>query len=421
MQKINSPYNVYALILLVFFLFSTAFADTKESQQQNNVVIDNGDLLYVVIPKEVTSEFNPTERNYFKEKVEVDRHGYIFLPSQGNLSVNGKTPENISKMLTDNLPKYLSKSDKASVNLIEKRHYVQIVGHVNSPGWYNIPESANIQTILARAGGTLEGANLASIVVTREDKGKVQKIPANVKQYLVSGDITILPTLHENDTVFVPLLLSADDVVNSQEEGNIPEVRIFGAVRSPGIYTVDRENGITLLDLLIRAQGETIDANLEEISIMKADGSKQLFNLQRLLQGETTAEETDISQSTAEKTPSPFLFPVIKGGDIVHIPRTVIIDKDASGNIIKEKKTITITGPGSIHRGLVNFKAPMTPFEAISQAGGVSDFADTDDIMIIRRIDGKQQNMPFDYDAALAGKEPDANFELQAADIIYIP
>ncbi len=121
-------------ILLSFFLLVSCLL-APSSVLGEEVIIDNGDLLYVIIPKEVSSEFSPTERNYFKEKVEVDRHGFIFLPSQGNIKISGFTTDEISKMLTENLPKYLSKSDKASVNLIEKRHYIQILGHVATPGW----------------------------------------------------------------------------------------------------------------------------------------------------------------------------------------------------------------------------------------------------------------------------------------------
>ncbi len=63
----------------------------------------------------------------------------------------------------------------------------------------------------------------------------------------------------------------------------------------------------------------------------------------------------------------------------------------------------------------------MTPLDAISQAGGVNDFADTNDIVIIRRVDGKQERFEYNYDNALEGELPDVDFFLMAGDIIYIP
>jgi len=278
--------NCFSFFILSGFLFSFFAALSQASTKE--ITIDNGDLLYVVIPKEVTSEFSPTERNYFKEKVEVDRHGYIFLPSQGNLKISGHTPEEISEMLTNNLPRYLSKSDKASVNLIEKRHYIQIVGHVSAPGWYNIPESANIQAIMSQAGGVLEGADLSKVIISRVTNGKPEKITTDIQQYLLQGDPRLLPPLHENDTVFVPLLMKISNTTSSQTNSESSNIRIFGAVNSPDIYSVAKEKEINLLDLIIKAHGETPTADLSKISIMRAGGKRETFNMQILLNAGTT-------------------------------------------------------------------------------------------------------------------------------------
>jgi protein involved in polysaccharide export with SLBB domain len=311
-------------------------------------------------------------------------------------------------MLTNNLPKYLSKSDKASVNLIEKRHYIQILGHVSSPGWYNIPESANIQAILGQAGGVLEGADLSKVTISRLENGKPKRIQANIQQYLLNGDTRLLPPLHEDDTVFVPLAITVSEIDSDKTGSNLSKIRIFGAVNSPGIYSVPKEEEINLLDLIIKARGETATADLERITIMRADGTKETFNMQALIQADSPEKNTS--------------FPGIRGGDIVHIPRIQAVAMDANGNsVVNAPKTITLTGPGSNSRGLRPFIEPMTPFEAIAQGGGVSDFADTNDIIIIRRVDGKQENIPYNYDKALSGEEPDVNFQLQAGDIIFIP
>lgn len=403
----NKPCFLFFLTLKVLFLsLLLTPVHATSSKQNNSVTIDNGDLLYVIIPKEITSEFSPTERNYFKEKVEVDRHGYIFMHSQGNIKVAGFTTGEISELLTNNLPKYLSKSDKASVNLIEKRHYIQILGHVVTPGWYNIPESANIQAILSQAGGTLEGANLAKVAITRQVNGKAKNIPADIQRYLLKGDTTILPQLHENDTVFIPILITAEKVSGLKPPLDIPKIRIFGAVNHPGIFPAPE--GMNLLDLLITAQGEADGADLTNIKIMREDGTRETFNMQALLDTETPEDAAS--------------FPMINAGDIVHIARKVLVTTDGIGNpMAAAQETITMTGPGCNSHGLRPFSSPMTPLEAISQAGGMNVFADTNDIFIIRRVDGKQKNLPYNYDKALKGEEPDVDFQLEAGDIIFIP
>ncbi|MEA3467255.1 MAG: SLBB domain-containing protein [Thermodesulfobacteriota bacterium] len=408
------PYLSSKISLFFIFLFfcltiyhSPSQAKSDSPDKTNLVaskVIDNGDLLYVIIPREVSSEFSPTERNFFKEKVEVDRHGYIFLPSQGNIKVTGFTTEQISKILTNNLPKYLSKSDMASVNLIEKRHYIQILGHVVTPGWYNIPEAANIQAILSQAGGILEDADLSKVSISRRINGKTKKIPADIQQYLLKGDTKILPKLKENDTVFIPLLITSENISGSQSDLNASSIRIFGAINSPGSYPAPK--GMSLLDLLIMAQGESDNANLTNIKILRADGGRDMFNMQALLDAEPGNKMS---------------FPIINEGDIVHIARETIVATDDQGNPISAQQTFTITGPGSNSRGLRPFSPPITPLEAIAQAGGMNDFADTNDIFIIRRVDGKQKNLPYNYDKALEGEEPDVDFQLKAGDILFIP
>ena len=143
-------------------------------------------------------------------------------------------------MLTGNLPKYLSKSDKASVNLIEKRHYIQILGHVTTPGWFNIPESANIQAILSQAGGTLDNANLADVSISRNTGRGAKNLQADIQYYLSTGDNRMLPVLHENDIVFVPLapvVEEESDENGGQVVSNAPKIRIFGAVKKYSLIT----------------------------------------------------------------------------------------------------------------------------------------------------------------------------------------
>lgn len=411
-RPLSHPRSVFVFtkaLTLIFLIMLSTMAQAQSPRKDpgnTETVVDNGDLLYVIIPKEVTSEFSPTERNYFKEKVEVDRHGYIFMPSQGNIKISGLTTGQISDLLTNNLPKYLSKSDRASVNLIEKRHYIQILGHVAMPGWYNIPESANIQAMLSQAGGILDGADLSKVSISRTKDGRTEKIAADIQRYLLKGDTKILPQLHENDTVFVPLMVTSKKLKGMQPARTTSGIRIFGAVNSPGIYPAAK--GMNLLDLLITAHGEAADADLSNIKIMRAGGARDVFDMQALLDADTTG--------------TPASFPKIKKGDIVHISRKPLVALDGRGNAIAAApQSITMTGPGSNAKGLRPFYQPMTPLQAITQGGGVNDFADTEDIFIIRRVGGKQKNLPYNYDKALKGEAPDVDFQLRPGDIIFIP
>lgn len=61
----------------------------------------------------------------------------------------------------------------------------------------------------------------------------------------------------------------------------------------------------------------------------------------------------------------------------------------------------------------------MTVLELLANAGGVGPFAKTKSIYVLRKEDGKQVRLPFDYKKALAGKG--RNPELMPGDMVVVP
>ncbi len=59
--------------------------------------------------------------------------------------------------------------------------------------------------------------------------------------------------------------------------------------------------------------------------------------------------------------------------------------------------------------------------QALSLAGGLTAFADRDGIHILRRTNGQQQAIAFDYDAVARGKMLKQNILLKNGDVIVIP
>lgn len=58
---------------------------------------------------------------------------------------------------------------------------------------------------------------------------------------------------------------------------------------------------------------------------------------------------------------------------------------------------------------------------ALAQAGGLTEFADLRSIRILRRTDGKQQAIPFDYRDVIRGENLEQNIILQAGDVVIVP
>jgi polysaccharide export outer membrane protein len=69
--------------------------------------------------------------------------------------------------------------------------------------------------------------------------------------------------------------------------------------------------------------------------------------------------------------------------------------------------------------GPVMLTPGMTPLQAIVSAGGLSQFANSKRIYILRTVSGKQQKIPFNYKAALKGEN--SGMTLLPGDTIVVP
>jgi polysaccharide export outer membrane protein len=63
----------------------------------------------------------------------------------------------------------------------------------------------------------------------------------------------------------------------------------------------------------------------------------------------------------------------------------------------------------------------MTALQAITSAGGFTQFARTKKIYVLRNESGKQVKYPFNYNEVVSGKRPEDNITLQPGDTIVVP
>jgi polysaccharide export outer membrane protein len=63
----------------------------------------------------------------------------------------------------------------------------------------------------------------------------------------------------------------------------------------------------------------------------------------------------------------------------------------------------------------------MTVVQAISLAGGLAEWADAEDIKLIRKIKGTEKTFRVDYDAIVSGEDLSQNVLLQPDDTIFVP
>jgi len=91
--------------------------------------------------------------------------------------------------------------------------------------------------------------------------------------------------------------------------------------------------------------------------------------------------------------------------------------------------TVVVTGMNSRRvfvTGEVNHSGPMpllphmTVLQALAQAG-FNQFANVKAIYVLRKEDGKQEKLPFNYKKVVKGLNPEKNIELKPGDTIVVP
>jgi len=115
-----------------------------------------------------------------------------------------------------------------------------------------------------------------------------------------------------------------------------------------------------------------------------------------------------LTPSQAEKTIAEQLSKFISGADV-----TVVVTS------INSKKIYFV---GAVKReGPMALTYRMTIMQAISEAGGLTDYAKKKKIYILHQENGREFKIPFDYNAVLRGEHMEQNLTLTPGDTIVVP
>jgi len=369
--------------------------------------VDSGDLLFINVPGRAEGKDQYLQEKIYKlNQFEVDNNGYVYIPDVGHIYVKDLTTAQIKDAIAKKLPKYLARDTKMDVSIIEKRQFVQVLGHVANPGIYLVREGSNVQAALNLAGGAVDGAVMSDARILRKRGEATERIDINLYQFTVTGDPRLLTPLHENDILFVPISPNFGNVKRTLMPWTPPpeklekdvksKVRIFGAVNNPGTY--EPKEDMNLVDIMISAGGETDNADLSKIQIIREGKIDEVFNLQLFFNKESDEP-----------------LPKIKNGDTVYVKfRELTIFEP------EEEKVFYVVGEV---RSPDQYKLAdnMTVFQAISLAGGFTEWADTEHITIVRLVNGKQENFRYSFENGIAGRVPEWNIYVQPGDTIYVP
>ncbi len=117
-----------------------------------------------------------------------------------------------------------------------------------------------------------------------------------------------------------------------------------------------------------------------------------------------------VGQSTADvqRTVTQKLEPFVPAASV-----TVVV-QETRGNAVSVIGQVTKPGEVIMTRS-------MTVMQALSQAGGLTPYADDDDIVILRKTGNKEDSIDFDYSDIARGRNLETNITLMPGDVIVVP
>lgn len=80
---------------------------------------------------------------------------------------------------------------------------VNVWGKVGRPGQYNVPSGTDLLTLLSAAGGPTDRSRLDSVRIVRMVNQREEILDIDVKRYLKTGDLSLIPEMKPGDTVIV--------------------------------------------------------------------------------------------------------------------------------------------------------------------------------------------------------------------------
>ncbi len=198
--------------------------------------------------------------------VTVRPDGKISFPLIGEVVASNLTPLQLREVLTKVLSEYVNNPEVTVTIQGTKSFSVYIYGNVPKAGAITIKGNTNLLQFFSVLGPIPEHVDLKHSFLVRNN----QKLDIDFYKLLKEGDLTQNKFLKPSDTIFFkdkPKALQAS-TANPFET----RLRVIGEVRRPGGFKF--EEGITVLDAILRAGGTTPYSRPSATIVTRRKGNK---------------------------------------------------------------------------------------------------------------------------------------------------
>jgi protein involved in polysaccharide export with SLBB domain len=411
----------------------------KEFDKKADIILQDWDIIKVfpisnVITNAVVVKGNITRPGQFQwtEGMRVsdiiDNPAFDLLPEthyEHALIERYIPPDYHKEIISINLGRVLFDRDKGENKLLmpydtltiystwdfRERPFIQVAGAVNKPGLYGLRPNMRISDLVNLAGGLkryafVKEAELTRLNITQEGP-ETEKILINIESALkLSPDSNIL--------------LKEDDFLNIR---TIPEwqlyklVSIAGEVKFPGSYTVKK--GEQLSSLLERAGGYTDEAYLRgavftrnsvrELQQKSIDDMILRLESRLLVEGSLTvsaaASKEELESKKVEIEQKKKFIETLKklkatGRMTINLTHLRLLKgseydiglEDGDSLLIPMQNSVINVDGAVISKGTYIYSGKLEYKDYIGMAGGYSEFADEDNIYILK-VDGSARKL----------------------------
>lgn len=180
-----------------------------------------------------------------------------------------------------------------------------------------------------------------------------------------------------------------------------------------------------------RANADRKEANSSK-SIAAASGPSYVIGAEDVL-NVSVWKEPDISRTVPVRPDGKISLPLLNDVQAAGLTPTQLgqeITRGLKKYLNEPQVTVIVTAInsrriyvlGEINRpGAYPLLPDMTVLQALSSAGGFTQFANQKQIYVLRNEDGKQAKLPFNYKDVIQAKRPEQNIVLRPGDTIVVP
>ncbi|WP_252030804.1 SLBB domain-containing protein [Vibrio sp. SCSIO 43135] len=268
----------------------------------------------------------------------------------------------------------------------DSRSAIKVFGEVNAPGSFSYKEGTDLVDILMRSGGVTRYATVEQIRVITNNTPKL----FNLKRYLDSGDVSLLPELTPGATIFVP---KQEEEIKSGSN----MVYVMGEVAKPGAF--EGKKGATFMDILANAGGPTRFAESRQIRVIKANGQVIRFDLTAYTEGLRGGR-----------------VPTIEPGDAIFVPEKTDMNEKSWLKVAPDRAVSVI---GEVVRpGRIEWSDEMDLIDLLAHVGGPTGRADTTRIEVVT---ASRKTHVFDLDSFIQnGAQPSELPHISAGAIVRV-